>query len=311
MKVQRLERPGDGLFTYQFALGSMRYATDEMIPTLEEMGRSALVDRARSTVGKVEEAIQLRYDWQQHNRRDPLARKGAKELDGRIDRTISSLMNGAKAYTILEGDTEERELAEEFIEQLFSGGVAPITHSTYTEQHADVDALLDRLRNDYATHVQKLNLEMHVDQLEELNEEFGRRLSPQEETIAYDEVEAAYVEAEDAFHRLLLEIMAEFSEDLATANRVLAPVFEQSERTRRHLQRRGSVPEVDPETGEPVENTDSGPGVSTTATTDSSSRAARLGGRLFRVVHSGLRVSPSTTRDSSSRRRRERSGYEK
>ncbi len=260
MKVRKIERPGDALSAYKMDDGSMRYAASEMIGPLEQRGKSALVDRAKSVVEKAETTIQLRYDWQHDKHQDPLTREGTKELDGRIDRTISSLMNGADTYTTLEGDSEQRRLAEEFIDGLFSAGVAPITNKTYTEQHADVDELISRLRGEYAAHVDTLNLGMLVDQIEELNAEFGERLNPGGNTVDYDEVEAASVEAEDEFHRLLVEIMAEFAEDLETMNRVLEPVFEQSERTRRHLRHRGSVPTVDPETGEPVDESESGPG---------------------------------------------------
>ena len=110
-----------------------------------------------------------------------------------------------------------------------------------------------------------------VEQLESLNDEFGGRLEPHRDGVSYDEVETAYVELEDAFHRLLITVMHDYCTDMETLNEVLSPVQDQTERTRRHLTTRGSIPEVDPETGEPIENTGDGSGGSNPPTDETTS----------------------------------------
>ena len=252
LKTLEIERPGDPILNYSVGEELIKYAATEMRSILAELDRTVLIERTDLVLEKVERAIQLRYDYEHDKHDNPLAREEARKMDGRIDRTISSLKDGAEVFTNLEGDNEQKELAEELIEGLFSTGVAPITNQTYTKQHARVEELVGRLRGEYTPHIETLNLGAMVDQLEELNDQFGGFLNPDNDSVEYDEVQAASVEAEDEFHRLLIETMAEFADDLETLNRVFEPIFEQSERVQRHLQRTGSIPEGDPEQGAPA-----------------------------------------------------------
>lgn len=71
--------------------------------------------------------------------------------------------------------------------------------------------------------------------------------------MQYDEVEKAKVEAQDAFHMVVGHLLCTYGDDRETFQRVMEPINDQSRRTRRQVQRRGTVPPVDPETGEPVE----------------------------------------------------------
>jgi hypothetical protein len=76
--------------------------------------------------------------------------------------------------------------------------------------------------------------------------------------VSYDEVEAAHTEAQNPFHGLVAQVMADYYEEMETFNRIMEPVWEQTERTRRGYQRRGEAPPVDPESGEPLEPTGEG-----------------------------------------------------
>lgn len=92
-----------------------------------------------------------------------------------------------------------------------------------------------------------------VEHLDNINDEFGEKLAPADNEVTYDEVESAKSEAEDAFHLLVARVMAEFGDDMEAFNEIAEPIRDQSERTRRHFNHRGTIPEVDPETGEPVD----------------------------------------------------------
>ncbi|MFB6351312.1 MAG: DUF6261 family protein [Bradymonadaceae bacterium] len=186
-------------------------------------------------------------------KQDPLRREGAKSHDDQIDRALSQLADTAERFAEMEVDTDTSRLAGELSDDLFPNGVYHVTSKSFDDQHIAVDELLNRLTNSYTQHVEALNLSPLVERLRELNEEFGNKLAPQTDQVDYDEVESATVEAEDAFHLLVARIMADYGDDMETFNRILQPLHEQTERTRRHFNRRGSIPEVDPETGEPVE----------------------------------------------------------
>ena len=83
-------------------------------------------------------------------------------------------------------------------------------------------------------------------------EEFAEELDVTDDILEYKEVEAARTEAKDAFHRLIVKVMHDYGHDMETLNRILEPLHEQTERTRRSLKRTGRIPEVDDEIGEPI-----------------------------------------------------------
>lgn len=238
---------------YQLSLGSMDYALGETYEIAHQMGLSSLVELIEWAKEKQQTALELKSEWKQQQQDDPLRRPGTQKLDNRIDRLLSKLVQGAEVFADLEVDDEQTGLAEEFLEDLFSEGVYPITSQPFEDQHAEVDLYLQHLRGEYAEHVEAMNLGSVVDRLEELNTELGDKLNPDEERLEYDRVEAAYTEARDAFQRVIVNIMAEFDDDMETFNKVYAPIHEQQERARRHLERRGSVP-PGPDEGEPVDD---------------------------------------------------------
>lgn len=258
--MSRIQRLAIFLELYKFSLGSLKYILDNMRPPLEKRGNAEAIKKLDEAEEKQQDAMLKRHRWNQIKQQDSLKREGTVQLDGRIDETLSSLVQAAEAFTNLPDEDKQCQCAEEFLDDLFPEGVFPVTSQTFDDQHANVAALVQEMRVEYTDHLEEMNLMGMVDQLEALNQEFGEKLEPAGD-IEYDQVQAAYVEAEDAFHRLFVNVLDEYSDDLEALNEVLAPVVEQTKRTRRHLQRRGTIPEVDPETGEPVEESDGQPPV--------------------------------------------------
>lgn len=253
--AKKFEQLGILIDLYQLSLGALIYCITRMQQTLDELGDSKGLQLAEEAAQKHERARRLEYDWEKQKERDPLRREGTVEIDNEIDSTLNHFVQMAEGYANVETNTELTELADELIEELFPTGIFHITSKPFDEQHTTVNELIDRLRTDYQEHVQKLNLTPIVDRLDELNEEFGEGLDPREDAIEYDQVEAATVEAREAFYRLVGYVIGEYGGDMETFNEIMAPVAEQQERTRRYFQRRGTVPNIDPESGEPVDET--------------------------------------------------------
>jgi hypothetical protein len=237
---------------YQFPLGALMYCIVRLREVLQALNDSKAVEQCNEVEAKIERARTIQYDYEKQKNQDSMRREGAKELDNEIDQTLSSISNVAEEFASVD-DGETGRLADELRQDLFPSGVFHITSKSFDEQHLTVDELLERLNGEYDEHVEKLSLRTMVDRLEELNEEFGEVLDPASDHIEYDEVEAAKVEAEEAFNLLVARIMADYGEDMETFNRIMEPVREQSEWARRQYRRRGTVPPVDPESGEPIE----------------------------------------------------------
>jgi hypothetical protein len=226
---------------------------------LEERGNEEAVQDAEEAIRLQERALTFEYDYDAQKNQDPMVHEGAQELDNRIDKTLSQLLQAAEAFAGLEAETRQQQLAEELIDELMPTGVYPITSKSFGEQHLAVDEMLGRLHSDFSEHVQVLSLDEIVDQLAELNEEFGEKVNRPGDTVTYDEVQAARAEAQDAFDRLLIKILHDYGDDLETLREILEPVHRQERQMKRSLRRTGEAQEVDPETGEPVEPNEQDP----------------------------------------------------
>lgn len=246
---------------YQFSLGSLKYILTRTRTRLDEQGNQEAVELVDEALEKHSIAVDTEYQWDQTKREDRLKRQGTVELDDRIDETLSSILNVAEGLTKMPDGSDQCQCAEKLLGEFFPEGVYPVTSKPFDDQHAHVDSLVNRMRDEYGDHLETLNLTGLVDQLDKLNQEFGEKLEPVR-GVEYDDVQAAYMEVEDAFHRAFVNILDAYSDDMETLNHVLEPLMEQRELTRRYQKRRGSVPEVDPETGEPIDESDGEPPVS-------------------------------------------------
>jgi hypothetical protein len=244
---------------YDHSPGGEMYCTVLIGESLEERGDSKGVQLADDAKTKIEYAQKCKVEWEKHDRNDQLTREGARRIDDKIDDLLGNIVQTLEAQADAPVDTESSRLAEEMRDELFPDGVTYITTQKFDDQHLAVNGMVERFREDFPDHLAKLNLEEMVDHLEEYNEQFGERLREDDDQISYDEVEAAKVEADEAFYRLIAHVMAEYGDDLEELNRILEPFAEQRERARRYFKRRGTVPEIDPETGEPVEPTGESP----------------------------------------------------
>lgn len=247
------ERRGDWLDLYKFSLGSLMYCIRRMRELLAELGNTEAVEVADEAERVCKQARSIQYDWKVQKREDPLTNPEAKKIDDEIDSMLSNLLQAGEVFAEANPDSRQGKLAEEFLADLFPSGVYPITSQPFEEQYDSVRELLRRLNGPYTEHVEAMNLTGAVERLERLNEKFYEELSDTPDNVSYKEVRDARAEAHDAFHRLFIKVLHDYGDDLETLNEVLTPVHHQTERTRRSLKRSGKMPEVDPESGEPVD----------------------------------------------------------
>lgn len=245
-----METLSDFLDMYKFGNGSTLFCLKDMRKKAEAANNTELVDRVDAALALSNEARQKNYDWTMQKRRVPSSRGAAAERDVQIDRTLGQIYDIVKAFSAMENDLPQKEAAATLKEELFSQGVTPIMHSTFEEEHALVDELLDRLRSDYSADVSLLGIDALVDTLEQLNKKFGRELNiTNDEAITFDQVSAARVAAEEAFHKVIFHAIGDYLDDDDTRQAMLAAVIDQQDRIARYRKRRGGIPSVDPDTG--------------------------------------------------------------
>lgn len=256
--MDEIESPSDPFGLYDTSFGSDLYCVDKWLKMLDDFGDDKGRELAEEAKVDLEAAREKDFDWKKQKQTDNMVRKGAREYDNKIDRTLGNLSGAINSLADIEADTEPTRMAREMSDDLFPEGVYHITSRTFDDQHETVQELTKRLRGDYQVHLDKLSLEPIVGQLEELNEEFGELLETDADRIEYDEVQAARAEAKDTFHRLVAHLICTYGDDRERFKKVMAPLNEQTRRTRRQLKRRGTIPPVDRESGEPVEPTGEG-----------------------------------------------------
>ncbi len=122
-----MERLADLLDLYQLDLGSLSFVVRKLEPMLRARGDERDLRYLRRAEEKIDRASDLRYDWEQQKKKDPLDRSGTHELDARLDRALSSLRTSVEVNLELTAAPEHSRLAEEFIEGLLARGVFPLT----------------------------------------------------------------------------------------------------------------------------------------------------------------------------------------
>jgi hypothetical protein len=251
------DRIGDYLDLYKFGNGSIAFCLGDMRQKADALGNTELVDRIDQALALNREARKMNYDWKMQKHEQPASRSAAAQRDVQIDRTLSQIYDVIKAFASLELETAEKEAAQELKEELFSKGLSPIIHSTFEEQHGLVTELITRLQNDYGTQVAALGLGPMLDVLEQHNDAFGDELNiTSRESLTFDQVQTARAEAEEGFHKVFFHTVGDYLDDDDNLRDLLATIDDQQDRIARYMRRRGTRPQVDPQTGEVIDGED-------------------------------------------------------
>jgi hypothetical protein len=248
-----VDRTPDLFVGYELDPGGIKYILDEMIEAINRLDFQRGLELAKEARAAQQNALAKQIAWDQAKTSDKLAREGANELDDQIDQTLSKLLQGLRTFAGFPEGNDKRRIAQEMIDEYFPQGVFPITSKKFINQHAHVEKLVGELQDEHTQDLERLAMVELVDELAELNEEFGERLNPQND-VSYDEVRAARAEAESTFFRFFAAVVGEYGDDMETLNEVLRPYVEVNNRIRRHMSRGGTQGKVDPDSGEPVES---------------------------------------------------------
>jgi hypothetical protein len=214
-----------------------------------------VIDSAQTALGK-------RREWAKGLAEASGARGGGKalELDNRLDRLVSAIYNNAHGFVrSLEPDAPEAKQANELLSNLFPRGVADITNKAFEDEAAAVQLLLKDLRGRFAPHSRALGLTALVTQLAQVHDAFSSALGQTAPTrVSHDEVTATENATQELLAGLIVSISAKHrgTDPTVVARRteLLAPILDQDERILDSLRRRRPVSDVNPETGQEVDD---------------------------------------------------------
>jgi hypothetical protein len=188
------------------------------------------------------------------SREDVMHAEGAKELDAKLDKVLSTLF--ATLSTLVElFEGEKAALARKVRDAIFKDGVASITGRPFVEQHELIKLIVHDLRTgELAAAVSALGLQGWVERLQQLNTIYGQHLTRPERVDA-ERVRQADTRAWIALVEVVSSVIVLYPHnseaDIAGRHRLLEPLIEQEqEAALLRSRRRSPIPE-ELEDGEP------------------------------------------------------------
>ncbi|MBA2663543.1 MAG: hypothetical protein H0U74_14740 [Bradymonadaceae bacterium] len=245
---------------YKPTEGSMKYSLGQLDLMLSPGPRKliddwSLAERVADAFGLVTVASEKRFAWRNRQRVQPLRREGAVQADNDLDHSISGFNDQLLSFEKLPVGHPLRLCARELRLAVLPLGVFPITSLPFEEQHAATNVLLGKLASEFVDQVQTLNLGPFVENIAMRNQVYGESLSSLGQPgVTYDQVQIAYRAALDGFFTVVLTIWHNHLHDPEARASLLAPINEQNLRISRHYRRRNTVPRIDPNTGEIVDD---------------------------------------------------------
>ncbi|QDG50019.1 hypothetical protein FIV42_04465 [Persicimonas caeni] len=200
-------------------------------------------------------ARSLRFRWRNQDHSVSQGRSGARKTDAIIDNTLTSMDTSLGALARNDEAPDIQKKARALRKALFANGVRPVSGLTFEEQQQTVTEMLELLRDPFADHVAACGLTVLVDQLDRLNAKFSRQLDVRNrDQVEHSDVEAAEAQFTEAFNRVFVTILADYCEEPDILDKLLEQYADQQERAALYYERHGSMPDVDPNTGEPVDD---------------------------------------------------------
>ena len=223
-------------------------------------GNEALDNLIAAAIAHEIKTSGMEQQWSQ-SKKVSTARGRSFELDSKIDALLGALFAIlTHNATVLDAGDAVAIASKEIISRLFVEGVHPIIVLPFEEQLMMNTELLKRLNGDLADAADKAGVKNYVDKLVEHNTEFRTELAKKsDKEIEFNALEAARSRGNLYLRQivaLVLGIHHQITPEAAEARKaLLTPILEQCDRIRQARKGRRSPPDVDPDTGEELQET--------------------------------------------------------
>ena len=238
--------------------GRIAFAFKEIYGKAQARNLNKIAHWLKRGMDHCDATLRLEFAYEQSRDNHSSARGRAAQLDNQLDAQIVAIRDLATARGT--GDEGDPVVAasERLLEVVFPRGVSAIIHQEFEVQLGRMHIMIEQFRNDLAEEVSLLGIEREISRLERLIEEFRAELSKSNRpVVTYDQVEAARNELHEYASMIRILILAEYAgldEDSAHKREsLLAPLTEQEERVLEAQRRRRRLSDVNPETGEEVD----------------------------------------------------------
>lgn len=215
-----------------------------------ELGDAEVARWAAEVVAAETITQQLELEWSGQKGQNPNAREDARETDKQLDAALSALYSSLKlSFERLPKDHPHQLKAATILQDVFPMGIQPVTTMVFEQEHSAIDAIIHRLQNKHTLDITALGATVFLEQLVECHTKYGIALSIlNQKKLSYDHVKATRAASNRLYIRLILRILARYSEDdhaTNTARHKLLKTIEDQEariamRNRRHSRKKAS-----------------------------------------------------------------------
>ncbi len=240
-------------------VGRYIYALEDMSEIAKERALAGVKEAVDNALVTGRKAKRVQFSYEQTRDQTSKARGRSVELDQQIDAIIVAIRNVVRDRIIgIDGDPIE-EAAQLILKTVYPRGARAITHLSFEAQLATMTVMIEHFRNDLAEAVTLTGVDREVSLMEELVEEFRTELRVSEKPgVTYDELKEAISELHEhtALVRAVCVAAYPSLDQAATEAResLLAPLVDQENRVAEAQRRQRRVLDVDPSTGEEIDD---------------------------------------------------------
>ncbi|MRG97913.1 hypothetical protein [Polyangium spumosum] len=250
--------PGIYVFTPGRRVLSMRQVRAEAVTA----GFLGLVTHADVCVAQDREALVIEARWNGRAQGSPVI-PGLRELDITLDGTMTSFRDTIdRQVRVSKADDPLAASGASLLQILFPLGAAAVTNAKYPDQAAEVDRILDEVKQPkWAPVVAEFGLTRMITHITELATEYRKLLeTPAADGLKYETVKEERAKGQNLMLQALAMILGKYPSesdaDRAGREALMGPILRQNDAIGQYLKARRSVPDVNPETGEELLSSD-------------------------------------------------------
>ncbi|MBN2529442.1 MAG: hypothetical protein JXR76_23845 [Deltaproteobacteria bacterium] len=240
--------------------GRRLYALKKCLAAAKKVGASAqLISLIEQAISHDTAAVDMEVAWSR-SKKISTARGESANLDNQIDGVLGAIQSSLKNnIAVLPGDDPIAAASNELMGQIFPEGVHAIITLPFEDQLVMNESIISRLQGEFAGDAATTGITPFVERLASLNAQFRVELEKtSEKEIAWNTIAAAADKGNLYLRQITAIVLGNYYEDTPEAAQMrkalLSPIVEQCDRVR--LARKGRRPakDVDPNTGEELEN---------------------------------------------------------
>lgn len=245
---------------YGFPVGRRVFVLREVEKRARARGLPAIADKAAQ--GVAHDSALLTVGIRRRAGSSAVYGVRAMELDNQIDHAVTGFDAFLDSQARLFLNEPRGEAAAHFRHALLPGGPGAVIRLPYTQQHAEIDAMLARLEEpDLVTRVGELpEIVPMAGRLRTLNQQYGDSLNEYDRQPSSDDMRAADARGQELLAETLTLLLAHFisnaPDDHEGRAYLLEPILRQNEAIRASRRRRRKPRDVDPDTGVELPETD-------------------------------------------------------